>query len=556
MNGRGFTTNSREALMRLIELIKEDITHLKASVIASPDAYNGVRDLFVGNFGFEDNAFKLLALFDETDLINKNLAVYIANELLDDDEYMYYSSRLGDDFLTSNWNKFIRSYCKAHDIDLSNESISQIKTDNSSIICETYTKGRKVEIDTFLSMHPYQRRMKSDILLSYYDKSVKRFLVHMPTGAGKTKTMMEALIDILDDVKDGGNIIWLAHSRELCEQAFETFTKLYRLKGSGRVNISRFFGKGKLVLQDSMPNVVFSSYGKLNSFKKSKPVDFIEYLGKPTAVIIVDEAHKVLAPTYSNIVTTILEQETQLIGLTATPGRGGDSFFADNKVLSEYFSSNMITIRDSKGVKVHNGFEYLVKRNYLSNVSQHVISGATGASLSQKDLQTLIETGELKGNLARTLGNSPERNFNTIKYCIDCLDSSSSHKILVFAPNTLSAKILQLALSFLDIKSGLVLGDSIESDRRSTIESFKEGEIDVLVNFGVLTTGFDSTNISHCIIARPTSSPVLYSQMVGRAVRGPNNGGNPNNIVVDVVDNYIGIDSTENIFVKWDQNYE
>ena len=305
-----------------------------------------------------------------------------------------------------------------------------------------------------------------------------------------------------------------------------------------------------------MPNVVFSSYGKLNSFKKSKPVDFIEYLGKPTAVIIVDEAHKVLAPTYSNIVTTILEQETQLIGLTATPGRGGDSFFADNKVLSEYFSSNMITIRDSKGVKVHNGFEYLVKRNYLSNVSQHVISGATGASLSQKDLQTLIETGELKGNLARTLGNSPERNFNIIKYCIDCLDSSSSHKILVFAPNTLSAKILQLALSFLDIKSGLVLGDSIESDRRSTIESFKEGEIDVLVNFGVLTTGFDSTNISHCIIARPTSSPVLYSQMVGRAVRGPKNGGNPNNIVVDVVDNYIGIDSTENIFVKWDQNYE
>ena len=106
-----------------------------------------------------------------------------------------------------------------------------------------------------------------------------------------------------------------------------------------------------------MPNVVFTSYGKLNSFKKSNPVDFIEQLGKPTDIIVVDEAHKVLAPTYSDVVSSILEQGTKLIGLTATPGRGGDSLFADNKVLSEYFSSNMITLRDSNGVKVQNGFE-------------------------------------------------------------------------------------------------------------------------------------------------------------------------------------------------------
>ena len=192
----------------------------------------------------------------------------------------------------------------------------------------------------------------------------------------------------------------------------------------------------------------------------------------------------------------------------------------------------------------------------MSDVSQQVINGATGASLSPKDLEILIDSGELRGNLARALGNSPERNFNIIKYCVDCVEISSIHKILIFSPNTMAAKILQLALTYIGIKSGLVLGDSKESERQLTIERFKSGELDVLVNFGVLTTGFDSTNISHCIIARPTSSPVLYSQMVGRAVRGPKNGGNPNNVVVDVVDNYIGIESTENIFVKWDQNYE
>ena len=542
--------------MRLIELLKQDISHLKASIIVGPEEYKGVRSLFVDYLGYEDNANRLLRLFDDSDLFNMNLATYIANELLDDDEYMSYSNQLGDDFISNNWSRFIKAYCKTRGVVLSLNTKSKSNKENSSLICKTYSLGDNVNVDTFLSMHPYQRRMKSDILKSYFNSQIQRFLVHMPTGAGKTKTMMEALIHILDNVKDGGNVIWLAHSRELCDQAFQTFKKLYPLKASGRVNVSRFFGSGTLDLTNDMPNVVFTSYGKLNSFKKSNPVDFIEQLGKPTDIIVVDEAHKVLAPTYSDVVSSILEQGTKLIGLTATPGRGGDSLFADNKVLSEYFSSNMITLRDSNGVKVQNGFEYLVHRGYLSDVSQHVINGATGASLSPKDLEILIDSGELRGNLARALGNRPERNFNIIKYCVDCVEISSIHKILIFAPNTMAAKILQLALTYIGIKSGLVLGDSKESERQLTIERFKSGELDVLVNFGVLTTGFDSTNISHCIIARPTSSPVLYSQMVGRAVRGPKNGGNPNNVVVDVVDNYIGIESTENIFVKWDQNYE
>lgn len=542
--------------MKLSELFKQDISHLKASIIVGPEEYKGVRDLFVDYLGHEDSPIKLLGLFDDSDLFNINLAAYIANELLDDDEYMSYSNNLGDDFISNNWSRFVKAYCKSMGIVLSLTTRSKNSKENSSFICMTYSIGMNVYVDTYLSMHPYQRRMKSDILKSYFNPQIQRFLVHMPTGAGKTKTMMEALIQILDNVGDGGNVIWLAHSRELCDQAFQTFKKLYRLKASGKVNISRFFGSGTLDLMENISNVVFTSYGKLNSFKKSNPVDFVEQLAKPTDVIVVDEAHKVLAPTYSDVVSSILEHGSKLIGLTATPGRGGDSLFAENKVLSEYFSSNMITLRDSKGIKVQNGYEYLVQRGYLSDVNQHVISGATGASLSPKDLEVLIDSGEIKGNLARALGNSPERNFNIIKYCVDCIEISSINKILIFAPNTMAAKILQLALTYIGIKSGLVLGDSKESERELTIERFKSGELDVLVNFGVLTTGFDSTNITHCIIARPTSSPVLYSQMVGRAVRGPKNGGNPNNVVVDVVDNYIGIESTENIFVKWDQNYE
>ena len=59
----------------------------------------------------------------------------------------------------------------------------------------------------------------------------------MPTGAGKTKTSVEIISDfirghsIISGFNSKSTIIWIAHSTELCEQAFETFYKTWRLRG-------------------------------------------------------------------------------------------------------------------------------------------------------------------------------------------------------------------------------------------------------------------------------------------------------------------------------------
>ena len=60
----------------------------------------------------------------------------------------------------------------------------------------------------------------------------------------------------------------------------------------------------------------------------------------------------------------------------------------------------------------------------------------------------------------------------------------------------------------------------------------------MLCNFGVLTTGFDAPNTDAVLLARPTLSPVLYSQMVGRAMRGPAMGGNAETTIIDIRDNF------------------
>jgi superfamily II DNA or RNA helicase len=75
----------------------------------------------------------------------------------------------------------------------------------------------------------------------------------------------------------------------------------------------------------------------------------------------------------------------------------------------------------------------------------------------------------------------------------------------------------------------------------------------VLCNYGVLTTGFDAPKTSAAVIARPTSSLVLYSQMVGRAIRGPRAGGNEYAEIVTIVDTKLpGFGSVADAFKNWE----
>ena len=75
----------------------------------------------------------------------------------------------------------------------------------------------------------------------------------------------------------------------------------------------------------------------------------------------------------------------------------------------------------------------------------------------------------------------------------------------------------------------------------------------VLCNYGVLTTGFDAPLTSAAIISRPTKSLVLYSQMVGRVIRGPRVGGTPEAEIWTVIDtNLPGFDSLTGAFTNWE----
>jgi hypothetical protein len=85
----------------------------------------------------------------------------------------------------------------------------------------------------YLALHEYQKRIKDRIIQKLIFEPKGKLLVHMPTGSGKTKTAVEAIIDFIRvSLKSDqtGTVIWFAHSKELCEQAYNTFKAMCNLK--------------------------------------------------------------------------------------------------------------------------------------------------------------------------------------------------------------------------------------------------------------------------------------------------------------------------------------
>ena len=153
--------------------------------------------------------------------------------------------------------------------------------------------------------------------------------------------------------------------------------------------------------------------------------------------------------------------------------------------------------------------------------------------------QEKLANGEdLSQDIIKQVANDEERNNTIIKH-LQYLSKELNKKILVFAASVSHANTISAVLSATGIESRSITDKSSQQQRRAAIRDFKNEEFSVLCNFGVLSTGFDDPKINCVVIARPTFSVVLYSQMVGRGLRGIKNGGTEECLLVDVVDNLV-----------------
>lgn len=375
-----------------------------------------------------------------------------------------------------------------------------------------------------------------------------RVLLHMPTGTGKTRTSMHLICDYLK-VNTDKNVIWIANSQELLEQAISTFHDAWNRLGNREVNFYRFWGNFNIVTGEiKKGSILFASFGKLYASYKKDP-NSIASLGENTCIVIVDEAHQAIAPTYKFVIDSLSTKkpDTMLLGLTATPGRSWNNVDQDRE-LSDFFYNNKIGITDKDGL---DAVEWLIQEGYLSKA--HFREIEFKESYDYED-SIYMNENDYSEEYMSYLGNDTERN----KFILEELQNlTKKHKrIIYFAPSVKNAEIMNKVLNAINISSFCVTSNTSKEKRKEILWFYKnKGKDDpiVLSNYGVLTTGFDAPGTSCVLIARPTMSLVLFSQMVGRAIRGPKAGGNEEAEIVTVIDTNIpGFRSVAESYKNWE----
>ena len=190
-------------------------------------------------------------------------------------------------------------------------------------------------------------------------------------------------------------------------------------------------------------------------------------------------------------------KKCKLIGLTATPGRSSkEDFELENKKLTRIFDNNLISIN----FKGKNPVDVLIKDGILSKMRRKLIVGSSKYKLSESDKVFIQQNSEIPSTILQSLSKDKDRNNSIVESIIE--ENENGRQCLVFACSSLHSKVLSSMLNLKGVSSSSITSDMNKLTRYRIIESFKEGRSDVLVNFGILTTGFDSPNIDALFITR------------------------------------------------------
>ena len=326
-----------------------------------------------------------------------------------------------------------------------------------------------------MKLRPYQQEAL-DSMLQAESNGISKQLVVLPTGAGKT--VLFAQLPIMR--KDSLPMLVLAHRSELLIQAKDKIETINKDLSVGIEQAENKAGYSDVVIA-SVPTLGRESSSRIEQY----PKDYFK-------TIVVDEAHHAAAPSYRRILDYF--KPDLLLGVTATPQR------SDSVRLIDVFQE----------IVYYKSIQDLIKEGWLSPLVGYRVKTSTDIS----DVE--IQNGEYKQDQLIEAIDNPSRN-NSIVTAYN--DLANDKKTVVFAAGVDHAGNLAEAFRKNGSSVRVIIGTTPEEERRQILSDFKSGAVTVLVNVGVLTEGFDEPSIEAIILAKPTRSSLLYTQIVGRGTR-------------------------------------
>lgn len=398
--------------------------------------------------------------------------------------------------------------------------------------------------------HDYQEKVSENLRQMLVGNTVfKRGLITLPTGAGKTRVSVQTIIECIargemDDSSKSpfsGPILWLANSQELCEQAIDTWSYLWRAFGrkGTKIALTRHYDRHFAEEEPDTLQIVVGTFQKTKQGIGNPALDWL----KDAAIVVIDEAHSALAKSYTEILEWTERSRSQrdklLLGLSATPYRGSSDSSETERLLKR-FDANIL---DAGVFGKEEPMVRLQRDKVLSHVTMEIIRNEEFVPLTEQEIKLFKETSFLPPAKATQLGQDTDRTRRIIE---SIKEKPRDWSILVFAASVENAETIATALTLEGIPAAAISGTTDDDERQIALERFKSGELRVLTNYAVLTQGFDAPKTRAVYITRPTTSEVRYLQMIGRGLRGPKNGGTENVHIVNVLDNLQSFDLSIN----------
>lgn len=337
-------------------------------------------------------------------------------------------------------------------------------------------------------LRDYQQKA-SDTAVSFFNNRAKKTnaIMVLPTGSGKSLIIADIAARL-----DGHTLVFQP-SKEILEQNFK------KLCSYGILDCSIYSASFN---SKEISRITFATIGSV----KNQPELFTHFKN-----IIVDECHLVNPKEgmYKKFFEVV---NCKILGLTATPYRLSSS--QEFGAMLKFITRTRPAI--FKEVIYHVQVSTLLDMGYLSKLNYYPMNptgwnelnlkvNTTGADYTDRSVQREYERIDFYSFLVHIV----QRLVNNQKTGI------KRKGILVFTRFLKEAERLTYSIS----GCAIVSGDTPKGERERILEAFKAGEISVVANVGVLTTGFDYPELDTVVMARPTMSLAMWYQIVGRAIR-------------------------------------
>ena len=387
-----------------------------------------------------------------------------------------------------------------------------IRTKNSDSSKEIiYHSGRRkwLGVAEKTELRDYQFECAEQIK-SNLESGVSSLLI-LPTGAGKTKTVLHAIRDRIDENKDPIHVLWVAHTSPLCAQTEDAIQKAWieprKNKFHSHIWMNSVFNSGLRLAANMFGDNPSFTIATPDSIERSNWSDDINLFD----IIVFDEAHHGVEEQ-KRIVD--LWPDTSIIGITATPELVNNQKTFNTLYKDAVFPKEFIQKHGGKNWK--DARAIMIREEYLSDYGEVI----------EKDLAHELDKLNYQFKPKSKWTDQPCTVVIANELCKSMI-TEGCKRILLFVEGVEQARSIAGFLRDNGISTSAVYGGLSRDERESRISGFSSGHFQVLVSVNILREGIDVPLVDGILMMRKNleNGDPMFTQILGRGLRGPRSGG-------------------------------